>query len=498
MSKIPLLEVKNCSKSFPGVQALDDVDFKLFPGHCTALVGENGAGKSTLIKIIDGAYQKDMGEIYINGVKVDIKDTKHAQHFGISVVHQELQLIPELNGIENIFLGKCEYRKFHLINWRKLNKKAKEILELLNYGIDLKIPVKFLRTPERQIIQLARALSSDTKILILDELTAMLQEKEIERIYKIIKLLKSRNIGIIYISHRLNEVFDICDRYTVLCDGKLVNSGDVKDINKDKLIEMMIGRTLSKVFPGLNKDIGETTLEIKNLTSKAYTNINLSVNKGEVVGIAGLVGAGKTELVNSFFGNYKYNSGEIRINRKLIKIDSPVKAIKNSIGLMPDERKRLGLIIDFSITNNVTLPSIRRYKKVLNIFMDKNREKIDTKEYIKSLNISCYSPSQRVVNLSGGNQQKVVLGKWLLKDSNILIFDEPTRGIDVGTKVEIYKIINNLSKKGNSIVIVSAEIEELIGLCHKIYIIFEGKLRGVVSGKNKTQENIIHYIVGEK
>ncbi len=498
MSRIPLLEVRNCSKSFPGVQALDDVDIKLFPGQCTALVGENGAGKSTLIKIINGAYQKDMGEIYINGVKVDIKDTIHAQQFGISVVHQELQLIPELNGIENIFLGKYKYRKFHLINWRKLNKKAKEILELLNYEIDLKIPVKFLRTPEQQIIQLVRALSSDIKILILDELTAMLQEKEIERIYKIIKLLKSRNIGIIYISHRLNEVFDICDGYTVLCDGKLVNSGDVKDINKDKLIEMMIGRTLSKVFPGLNKDIGETTLEIKNLTSKAYTNINLSVNKGEVVGIAGLVGAGKTELVNSFFGNYKYNSGEIRINGKLIKIDSPVRAIKNSIGLVPDERKRLGLIIDFSITNNITLPSIRRYKKVLNIIMDKYREKIATKEYIKSLNISCYSPSQRVVNLSGGNQQKVVLSKWLLKDSNILIFDEPTRGIDVGTKVEIYKIINNLSKKGKSIVIVSTELEELIGLCHKIYIIFEGKLRGIVSGKNKTQENIIHYIVGEK
>ena len=498
MSKVPLLEVKNCSKSFPGVQALDDVDFKLFPGYCTALVGENGAGKSALIKIIDGVYQKDKGEIYINGEKVDIKDTMHAQQFGISVVHQELQLIPELNGIENIFLGKYDYRKFHLINWRKLNKKAKEIIELLDYEIDLKIPVKFLRTPEQQIIQLARALSSDTKILILDELTAMLQEKEIERIYKIIKFLKSRNIGIIYISHRLNEVFDICDRYTVLCDGKLVNSGDVKDIDRDKLIEMMIGRTLSKVFPSLNKDIGEATLEIKDLTSRVYKNINLSVRKGEVVGIAGLVGAGKTELVNSIFGNYKYSSGEIRVNGKLVKIDSPAKSIKKSIGLVPDERKRLGLIIDFSITNNITLPSIKRYKKVFNLFMDKNREKIAAKEYIKNLDISCYSPRQKVLNLSGGNQQKVVLSKWLLKDSDILIFDEPTRGIDVKTKVEIYKIINNLSKESKSIVIVSSELGELIGLCHKIYIIFEGKLRGIVSGKDKTQENIINYIVREK
>lgn len=499
MEKIPLLEVKDCSKSFPGVIALSNVDFKLFGGECKGLVGENGAGKSTLIKIISGAYQKDKGEILIDGNPTDIRDPHHAQRLGISVAHQELQLVPELNSIENIFIGRYSYNKLHMINWRKLNDKTKEIMDtLLDYKIDLRIPIKYLRTPEQQIVQLARALSIDVKILILDELTAMLQEKEIEKIYKIINILKKKGIGIIYISHRLDEVFDFCDKYTVLCDGKLVNSGEVKDINKDQLIEMMIGRTLLKIFPPLNENIGDPVLEINNLSSKRYKNINMVAKKGETIGIAGLVGAGKTELVNTIFGNYIYESGEIKINGKSLNLNSPLKAIKNKLGFVPDERKRMGLLLNFDIAQNTTLPSIKEYKGFLKTFINKKKEIEDTKKYIDELNISSYSVRQKVINLSGGNQQKVVLAKWLLKDSEILIFDEPTRGVDVGVKVEIYKIINKLSKKGKTILIVSPEIEELIGLCHRIYILFEGKLKSVVSGKDKNQSNIIKYILGEK
>ena len=493
----PILELKNCTKIFPGVKALDNVSFRLLPGECHALVGENGAGKSTLSKIICGAYKEDEGKIFLNGKKVIIRDPHYAQTLGISIVHQEFQLIPELNGLENIFLGRYEINKTHLMNWKKLKNKAKEILEFLDYNIDLNIPVKYLRTAEKQIIQLARAISIESKVLILDELTAMLQEEEKEKIYKIIEFLKEEGIGIIYISHRLDEVFEICDSYTVLCDGRIVGSGSVRDIEKDDLIMMMIGRSLTKVFPKINTNLGEKNLEVINLSSSSYSDINISVREGEVVGIAGLVGAGKTELVNSVFGNFKYSSGEIIVKGEKVKIDSPLKSIRNNIGLVPDERKQLGLVMGFNIRENITLPSIKRYKN-LGIFINKIRESVDAKKYINNLKISCYSEKQIVEKISGGNQQKIVLAKWLLANSDILLFDEPTRGIDVGSRVEIYKIINNLSKEGKSIIIVSPELEELIGLCHRIYVMFKGETRAVVSGENKTQEKIIKYVVGEK
>lgn len=492
----PIIELKDISMYFPGVKALDGVSFKLHPGECIALAGENGAGKSTLSKIILGAYQPTNGSVIVDGKNVTKTgySIKHAHELGITAVHQELQLIPELNGYENIFLGNIP-NKFGFINKKEMILKAKEIFEFLDTTLNLNTPVKYLRMAEQQIIQLAKALVLDARVIILDELTAVLQEKDIENIYRIVEILKNRGIGIIYISHRLDEIFRICDTYAVLVDGKLKGTGKVTEINKDQLIEMMIGRELTQVFPPLNEEIGDVALEVNNLTSPgAFSNISLKVRKGEVIGIAGLVGAGKTELLNAIFGNYKYTAGEIKVNGKKVLFKSPKDAVKHGVGLVPDERKQLGLAMNFNIKQNMTLASLN---KVSNVFIDRKKEKDFSLKHAELMNIKYSNLEQLVVNLSGGNQQKVVIAKWIIADSEILMFDEPTRGIDVGAKAEIYKLINELSKNGKAIIIVSPELEELIGLCHKIHVMFEGEMKKTVSDEEKTQENIINSLLGE-
>ena len=495
-----LVEVKNCTMVFPGVKALDNVDFTLLAGECHGLVGESGAGKSTLSKCIIGDNRMTEGELYIQGNKIHIPsfNVRKSQEMGIAIVHQEFQLMGDLNGLENIFIGRYTKRG-PLIDWKELQKEGEALLEYLQCDVDLKVKVKHLRTAEKQIIQLAKAMLDNPKVIIFDELTSVLQEDGIENIFRIIRLLKEKGIGIIYISHRLDEIFECCDRYTVLCDGKWINSGYVKDIDKPELIKMIIGRELKNVYPPKNEEFGETLLEVKNLTAHdgSFRDVSLSVRAGEVVGISGLLGAGKTELIHAIYGNYKTISGDVFVRGKQVEIKSPQHAIKLGLGVIPDERRLLGLNMLFNIQDNTTLPSMFMFKK-WKIFQNHRAEEKAAFDINDKLKLRYVSLSQLISKLSGGNQQKVVIAKWMLRNCDLFLLDEPTRGIDIGAKFEIYSLINELAKAGKGIVLVSPELEEIIGLSNKVYVMYEGKVMDTVEGDDINQEVIIQDLLGVK
>ena len=495
----PLIQIKNCTMEFPGVKALSDVDFTLMPGECHALVGENGAGKSTLSKCITGENRMTKGKLFVKGeqIKIPSYSVKESQSRGIAIVHQEFTLMEDMNGVENIFVGRYK-RKHGFIDWKALEERAKELMDFLQCEVDLHVPVKRLRTAQQQIIQLAKAILENPQIIVFDELTAVLQEKDIQNIFRIIDILKSRGIGIIYISHRLDEVFACCDSYTVLCDGRFIHAGKVADIDNAKLVKMIIGRELTNVYPKLNDDLGEVILEVKDLSSpKAFKNINMEVRAGEVVGLAGLLGAGKTELVQAIFGSHPVTKGEVLIKGKPVKIRNPLQAIKLGMGLVPDERRTLGLNMKFNIKDNTTLASMQLFKK-MKIFQNHEEELKASYEINEKMNLNYYSLWQNVKKLSGGNQQKIVIAKWLLRDTEIFLLDEPTRGIDIGAKFEIYQLIHELTRQNKAVILVSPEMEELLGLCNRIYIMYEGEMKDMVEGGRKTQEVIINNLLGVK
>ena len=494
---LPLIEIKNCTMEFPGVKALDKVNFTLMPGECHALVGENGAGKSTLSKCITGENRMTEGELYVKGeqIRIPAYSVRESQSKGIAIVHQEFTLMSDMNGVENIFVGRYE-KKHGFIDWKALDRRAQELMDFLQCEVNLHVAVKNLRTAERQIIQLAKALLENPEIIIFDELTAVLQEKDIQNIFRIIGILKEKGIGIIYISHRLDEVFACCDSYTVLCDGKYINSGSVAEIDNGKLVKMIIGRELANVYPPVNEELGETILEVKNLTApKAFRGVNLYVREGEVIGLAGLLGAGKTELVQAIFGNHKVVSGEILVKGKPVHTKKPYQAIRLGMGLVPDERRTLGLNMKFDIKDNTTLPSMKLFRK-LGIFQNHEGEARAAYDINEKMNLNYYSLWQNVKKLSGGNQQKIVIAKWMLRDTEIFLLDEPTRGIDIGAKFEIYNLIHELTKQKKAVILVSPEMEELIGLCNRIYIMYEGAVMDEVEGERKTQEVIINSLLG--
>lgn len=495
----PLIQIKNCTMEFPGVKALSEVDFTLMPGECHALVGENGAGKSTLSKCITGENRMTKGELFVKGeqIKIPSYSVKESQSRGIAIVHQEFTLMEDMNGVENIFVGRYK-RKHGFIDWKALEERAKELMDFLQCEVDLHVPVKRLRTAQQQIIQLAKAILENPQIIVFDELTAVLQEKDIQNIFRIIDILKSRGIGIIYISHRLDEVFACCDSYTVLCDGRFIHAGKVADIDNAKLVKMIIGRELTNVYPKLNDDLGEVILEVKDLSSpKAFKNINMEVRAGEVVGLAGLLGAGKTELVQAIFGSHPVTKGEVLIKGKPVKIRNPLQAMKLGMGLVPDERRTLGLNMKFNIKDNTTLASMQLFKK-MKIFQNHEEELKASYEINEKMNLNYYSLWQNVKKLSGGNQQKIVIAKWLLRDTEIFLLDEPTRGIDIGAKFEIYQLIHELTRQNKAVILVSPEMEELLGLCNRIYIMYEGEMKDMVEGRRKTQEVIINNLLGVK
>jgi D-xylose transport system ATP-binding protein len=502
---MPLLEMKQITKEFPGVKALDGVTFDLETGEFHALVGENGAGKSTLMKILSGVYPAGTygGEIFVNDELKQFQTIREAENAGIAIIFQELSLVKELTVGENIFLGR-EPSRFGVINWSELYHRATKLLQDLHLPIDPRTPVGNLGIGQQQLVEIAKALSQNAKILVLDEPTAALTESEVETLFTILGKLKSRGVGMIYISHKLDEVFLMSDRITVLRDGRTVGTQKREDLTKEKVISLMVGREVGDIFPKAAHEFGETVLEIKNLTAfesepphkKLVDDVSFSVRKGEVLGIAGLMGAGRSELLMTIFGAwFGRASGEIYVEGKRVEIDSPSEAIRNGIGFVTEDRKRFGLILEQTILENMTLAGL---KQISGAFLtNRTRESIAAKSAIESLRVKANSPLTVANTLSGGNQQKVVLGKWLLTKPKILFLDEPTRGIDVGAKQEIYAEINKLAKKGLAIVMVSSELPEVLGLSDRILVLHEGKLTGEFTRAQATPEKVMVAATGE-
>ena len=485
------------------MKALDGVTFDLQAGEFHSLVGENGAGKSTLMKTLSGVYPAGTygGEIVVDGEVKHFKNVRDAENAGIAIIFQELSLVKELTVGENIFLGK-EPSSFGVINWTELYQKAAKLLQELNLPISAKTPVGNLGIGSQQLVEIAKALSQKAKILVLDEPTAALTESEVETLFKILRDLKARGVGMIYISHKLGEVFEMSDRVTVLRDGRTVGTNLTKDLTVEKVIAQMVGREVGDIFPKSAHEFGAAALEIKNLSSyeketdkRLVDDVSFSVRKGEVLGISGLMGAGRSELLMSIFGAHEGKSvGEVYVEGKKVSIGSPADAIKNGIGFVTEDRKRFGLVLDQTIGKNMTLAAL---KKIGGAFLtDQTRETIVAKKSMEDLRVKANSPLTVAGTLSGGNQQKVVLAKWLLTNPKVLFLDEPTRGIDVGAKQEIYSYINNLAKEGLAIVLVSSELPEVLGLSDRVLVLHEGRLTGEFTRQEATAEKVMAAATG--
>lgn len=490
------LEMININKKFGKVSVLQDVSLKVKPGEIHALLGENGAGKSTLMKILSGVYKNDAGKIVINGKEVSIHSPQKAKELGIGIIHQELALAPDLFVSENVFLGQYQSNK-GIINWNEMNEQAKELINSIGFEINPKTITENESLAHQQIIEICKALTKDVKILILDEPTAVLHPSDVKRLFDILLQLKKQGVSIIYISHRLEEIFEICDKITVLRDGGVTGTVKSSDVTKDELISLMIGRKLENLFPTRDVSIGNKILEVKNMdTATKSKNINLTVRAGEVIGLAGLVGSGRTEIARALFGADKIEAGEIILDSEVIKIKSPVDAVKKGIGLVPESRKEDGLVTSMSIKKNITMTDTRKISKYFNVIQNKKETKV-VDELIDKLKIKTTNSNNLVENLSGGNQQKVVLAKWYYAETKVLILDEPTRGVDVGAKVEIYNLINELADKGLGIILISSELLEVIGMCDKVYVLNEGKIMGSLNKEEDiTEAKIMHLAVG--
>ena len=482
------LELKNVSKQFPGVKALSNVSLTINKGEIHALVGENGAGKSTLMKILSGAYKRDGGDIFIEGSRAEIHGPKEAEALGISIIYQELNLIPGLTVAENIYLGR-QPRKNGCIAWKRMFCDAEKLLQELGIELDVKALVRGLSIAQRQMVEIAKAVSCNAKLVIMDEPTSSLTHQETQLLFKIMENIKEKGNAVIFITHRMDEIFSICDRLSVLRDGCYIGTSDVRDISRDELITMMIGRKLTQQYPDRNSKIGEILLEVSEITDgKKVGPLSFEVHRGEVVGFYGLVGAGRTELMRLLFGADRKKGGTIKLRGEEIKIHSPKESIKRGIGFVTEDRKGEGLFLPFSCAFNISLVSLRKIRKygILNL----KKEKEAAERYIKELNIVTPSRNQKAALLSGGNQQKIVVSKWLFSDLDLMILDEPTRGIDVGAKREIYEIINVLAEEGKAVIVVSSEMEEIMGISDRIYVMRDGALSGEVKKEEFSQERI--------
>ncbi|QAR33489.1 sugar ABC transporter ATP-binding protein [Geovibrio thiophilus] len=490
MNNAPLLEMKSITKTFPGVKALDDVSLRIFSGEVMALLGENGAGKSTLMKILSGVYTMDSGEMLYEGKKLTVKDPKDAQNKGIAIIHQELNLIPELTVSENIFLGREPVNPFGKIKYAEMNALAAEYLVRLGEKTLPTSKVSSLSVGQAQMVEIAKALSMNAKIIIMDEPTDALTDVETENLFKVINELKNDGKALVYISHKLSEVFEVCDRATILRDGTLVDEKPVAELDEESIIQLMVGRPLLERYPKSDCPQGEVVFEAISLTNSLVRSISFQVKKGEVVGIAGLMGSGRSEVAKTIFGVLPLTAGEIRLNGKPLKVTHPADAIAEGISYVSEDRKQLGLILGMSIKENITLPALKKYQNVFrHVSYDKETE--TSKEYIKKMSIKTTGPSQKVVNLSGGNQQKVAIAKGVVTEPNVLILDEPTRGVDVGAKKEIYELINLLKADGMAIILISSELPEVLGMSDRILIMSAGRISGELTRQDATQEKIM-------
>lgn len=491
------LRLVGISKSFPGVKALNNVHLNVRKGEVHGLVGENGAGKSTLMKILSGAYIKDEGEIYWQGEKVEITKPKDSEELGIAIIYQEFNLVPQLSISENIWLGRepLTNKALQLIDWTEMHKRTQQLLNDLDLDFDPKRPVAGLGVASQQMVEIAKALSLNAKLLIMDEPTSALSKNEIDQLFSVIQSLKEKDVSIIYISHHLEEVFEICDRGTVLRDGNFVATIDPKQTSKNELIQLMVGRTLDQQYPKVKAERGEEVMRVEHLSRKGVLDdISFSAYAGEILGISGLVGSGRTELVKAIFGADPIDSGKIFIYGKEVQITSPQSAIAVGMGLLPEDRKYEGLVLKLSVKQNVSMASLGKLLK--RGMLQLNIEKSKVLDFIDKLRILTPSIEKEVQNLSGGNQQKVVLAKWLASQSRILIFDEPTRGIDVGAKVEVYNLMNELVKNGVAVIMVSSEMPEILGMSDRIMVIHQGELASILNCEEATQEKILSAAMG--
>ncbi len=495
-----ILQMEHITKRFPGTLALDDVHFDLRPGEVHVLLGENGAGKSTLMKILSGAYQRDGGTVTIDGREVELATPQEAQREGVSIIYQELTQVPQLSVVENIFLGR-EIRNGFFIDWKTMNAKARELLDQVNASFDVRTEVKKLSIAHRQMVEIAKALSLNAKIIVMDEPTSSLTPHETEDLFTIIRNLKNQGKGIVFISHHLDEIKEIGDRATVLRDGRHIATFDLENYSIDKIIELMVGRSIDGKYPKIYGTIGDEVLRVENLSRAGYVNgVSFSVRKGEVLGLAGLVGAGRTETCRLIFGADAKDCGQVFIDGKQVDIRTPEDAIHHQIGFLTENRKEEGLVLHQSITNNISMPILaskltRRPLPFIKI-IDHARDEALADEYYRKLKIKAPSIRKRSGELSGGNQQKVVFAKWIATNSRILIVDEPTRGIDVGAKAEIYNLINLLAKEGVAIIMVSSELPEVLGMSDRILVMCAGRVTGELTDpKTFTQEKVMQYAV---
>lgn len=493
-----ILEVRNISKSFPGVRALNDVSLSIKRGEVHALVGENGAGKSTLMKILAGAYSKDEGEILLRGDPVEIENPAHAQSLGIAIIYQEFNLAPHLSAEANIFIGREPRSKFlKFVDNRRIHKEAQAIVRDLGVDIDVSRLVRDLNVSQQQSTEIAKALSMNADLIIMDEPTSALAETEVTTLFEVIRRLKAKGITFIYISHNLEEVFEISDRISVLRDGQLIGTNDTANLSTREVIRMMVGRTLDDLYPKQKVEIGTPLLEVKNLSRRdIIRNVSFTLRQGEILGIAGLLGAGRTELMRCIFGADKTTSGEVWVEGKRVHIRSPRDAIAAGIGFVPEDRKQQGLFLGLAMRINassVTLPFLSRWGLV-----NRRAEKLLVKESIAALQIKTASQEQIVRDLSGGNQQKVVLAKWLAIKPKVLILDDPTRGIDVGAKVAIHTLMGEFAKQGVGIILISSELPEVLGMSDRVIVMDEGMIQGEFSREEATHEKVMLAAAGQR
>lgn len=489
------IEMRGIDKSFGSNQVLKQAGFTLESGEVHALMGENGAGKSTLMKILTGVYTKDAGTVLVDGKEVNYKNPQEAEKAGIVFIYQELNVMFDLTVEENLFMGKEIHGKFGICDKKAMQKKAQEALNTLGVDISPKTVMSELSVGQQQMVEICKALMADAKVIIMDEPTAALTQSETVALFKVIESLRKKGVSMVYISHRMEEIFELCDRITVLRDGSYIGVKNIPETNMNEIVKMMIGREIGERYPSRDVKIGKEVLKVKGLTRKGtFHDVSFSVRAGEVLGVSGLMGAGRTEIMQAIFGNLSYESGTIEIDGKEVKISNPRQAMEHGIGFITEDRKTEGLMLDKSIRENISLCNLGRISK--SSVISKEAEKDMVAEAIKDLHIKCFGPFHECNNLSGGNQQKVVLAKWILTNPKILILDEPTRGVDIGAKKEIYNIINKLAAQGVAIIMVSSELPEVLGMSDNIMVVREGEVRGIISYEEANQERVMTLATG--
>ena len=496
MSEV-VLSLRNISKTFPGVCALDDVSLDFFKGEGHGIVGENGAGKSTLMKILCGVYSLETGEIQIDGKKAHIRNPLDSLKLGQSIIFQELNLIDALSVAENIYLGRLSEKKRKAIDWKKINSDAADLMKQVGYDLDPKTLIRELSVAQKQMVEIAKALSFNARIIIMDEPSATLTTNEVKNLFRIVRSLKENGVTVIYISHKLEEVFEICDRVSVMRDGRLISTKNIEDVTRRSIIEDMVGRTVEQEYPKRETapdDSAPIVLEAKNLRRKGvFEDISFKLRQGEVLGFAGLVGSGRTEIMRAIFGADKLDGGSVLIYDKPVHIKTPDDSIAQHLAFLTEDRRQQGLLLQLPVSKNVSMANLGTITR--KGFLDFKQERNVAQEYVETLQIKTPSINQRVMFLSGGNQQKVVLAKWLYTDCDIIILDEPTRGIDVGAKAEIYHLINDLIAQGKSIIFISSEMPELLAMSDRVIVVYEGRIKGELAGGQLTADNVMSTIL---